>query len=182
VPTKYRNLKCPVENEPLGTDFAVMTKRAGVLNSQFNEWDTQRKGLPISAPNMPKYGTVDWLFREYKISRAYLDKVAVRSRDDYEWAMDQVCNTLTKKGDRICDRLVKTITPRAADKLYDKFIEREDGERLRTGEKLVVLCRKAWRVVRRLFPDEFPKERSEPMGRRHHEDPREKEKAGHDTG
>jgi hypothetical protein len=47
-----------------------MIKRASVLNGQFNEWDTQRKGLPISAPNMPKYGTVDWLFREYKISRA----------------------------------------------------------------------------------------------------------------
>lgn len=158
VPTKYRKLKCPVENEPLGTDFAVMTKRAGVLNGQFDEWDTQRKGLPISAPNMPRYGTIDWLFREYKISRAYLDKVGVRSRDDYEWAMDQVCNTLTKKGDRIGDRLAKTITPRAADRLYDKFIEREDSERLRTGEKLVVLCRKAWRVVRRLFPDEFPKD------------------------
>ena len=111
----------------------------------------------------------------------HLARAAMRSRDDYEWAMDQVCNTFTKKGDRICDRLVKTITPRAADKLYDKFIEREDGERLRTGEKLVVLCRKAWRVVRRLFPDEFPKERSEPMGRRHHEDPREKEKAGRDA-
>lgn len=134
LPTKYRKLKCSVQNEPLGTDFAVMTKRAGVLNGQFDEWDTQRKGLPISAPNMPKHGTVDWMFREYKISRAYLDKVAVRSRDDYEWAMDQVCNTLTKKGDRVGDRLVKTITPRAADKLYDKFIERESGERLRTAK------------------------------------------------
>jgi len=50
-------------------------------------------------------------------------------------------------------RCAKTITPRAADKLYDKFIERDDGERPRTGEKLVVLCRKAWRVVRRLFPE-----------------------------
>ena len=34
VPTKYRKLKCSVENEPLGTDFAVMTKRAAVLNGQ----------------------------------------------------------------------------------------------------------------------------------------------------
>jgi hypothetical protein len=74
-----------------------MTKRAGALNGEFDEWDTQRKGLAISARNMPKHGTVDWLFREYEISRAYLDKVAVRSRDDYEWAMDQVCNTLTKR-------------------------------------------------------------------------------------
>lgn len=53
VPTKYRKLKCPVQNEPLGTDFALTMKRAGVLNGQFDEWDTQRKGLPISAPNNP---------------------------------------------------------------------------------------------------------------------------------
>jgi integrase len=156
VPTKYRKLGCPLRNEPLGTDYAEMRKRAETLNGLFDEWDRQRKGLPISTPSMPKYGTVDWLFREYKISKAYLEKVALRSRDDYEWAMDQVCNTKTKKGDRIGDRLVKTITPRAADKLYDIFIRREDGERLRTGEKLVVLCRKAWRVVCRLFPNEFP--------------------------
>jgi hypothetical protein len=64
-------------------------------------------------------------------------------------------HTLTKKGDRVGDRLVNTITPRAADKLSDKFIERENGERVRIGAKLVVLCRKAWRMVRRLFPDEF---------------------------
>jgi len=32
------------------------------------------------------------------------------------------------------------------------------GERLRTAEKLVVLCRKAWRVVHRLHPAEFPKD------------------------
>jgi hypothetical protein len=46
VSTKCRKLKCSIENEPLGTDFAVMTKRAGVLNGQFDEWDTQRKRAP----------------------------------------------------------------------------------------------------------------------------------------
>jgi hypothetical protein len=70
VPTKYRKLMCSVQNEPLGTDFAAMTKRADVLNGQFDEWDTQRKGLPISALNIPKHGTVDWLFREYKVSQS----------------------------------------------------------------------------------------------------------------
>jgi hypothetical protein len=87
APTKYRALKCPLGNEPLGTDYAEMTKRAETLNGLFDEWDSQRKGQPIGSPKMPKYGTVDWLFREYKISRAYLDKVAERSRSDYEWAM-----------------------------------------------------------------------------------------------
>ncbi|MCD9110265.1 hypothetical protein [Bradyrhizobium japonicum] len=158
LPSKYRALKCPISNEPLGTDFAEMTKRAETLNGMFDEWDAKRKGEPVSGPAAPKYGTVDWLFREYRTSKAYLEKVAVRSRDDYEWAMQEVCNTPTKKGDRVGDRLVKTISPRGADKLYDKFIAGAKGERLRTGEKMTVLCRKAWRVVRRLFPDEFPKD------------------------
>lgn len=158
VPTKYRKLKCPVSNEPLGSDFAKMKVGADVLNGQFDEWDQQRKGMPVTGTKMPKYGTVDWLFREYKISKAYTEKVAQRSRRNYEWAMDEVCNTKTKKGDRVGDRPVKTISPRGADKLYDIFIQKEDGQRLRTGEKMTVLCRKAWRVVRRLFPDEFPKD------------------------
>jgi hypothetical protein len=173
VPTKYRKLNCTVENEPLGADYAEMMKRAKTLNGIFDEWDQQRKGLPISSPLMPKFGTVDWLFREYKVSKAYLEKVAERSRGDYEWAMDEICNVRTKKGDRVGDRLVRTISPRAADKLYDNFLAMKprkakgvDGNstvvtpeqgklRLRTGEKLVGLCRKAWRVVHRLFPDEF---------------------------
>jgi hypothetical protein len=156
VPTKYRVLGCPVQNEPLGRDYSVMERRAETLNGLIDEWQRQRKGDLVEAPGMPKYGTVDWLFREYKISRAYLDKVAKRSRGDYEWAMARICDIKTKSGDRVGGRPVKSISPRAADKLYDKFLAGE-GERvkLRTGEKLVGLCRKAWRVVHRLFPDEF---------------------------
>jgi hypothetical protein len=162
VPTKYRKMQCPVSNEPLGSHFTQMERRAEVLNGQFDEWDGVRKGMPVTGGTiMPKYGSVDWLFREYKASKAYLEKVAARSRRDYEWAMDEIANIKTMSGDRVGDRLVKTISPRAADKLYEKFIAPTDGmdkQRLRTGEKLVGLCRKAWRVVHRLFPCEFNKE------------------------
>src|SRR5262245_14270941 len=116
VPTKYRRLGCPIRNEPLGTDYDAMKDRAGTINATFDEWNLQRRGFPISSPSMPKYGTVDWLFREYKISIAFTDKVAQRSRRDYEWAMRRVCDLVTKKGDRVGDRFVKSITPRAADK------------------------------------------------------------------
>jgi integrase len=158
VPSKYRALKCPIGNEPLGSDFSLMKSRADILNGLFGEWDQQRRGIPVTGPSMPKYGTVDWLFREYKLSNAFTEKVAKRSRGNYEWAMREVCNIITKKGDRVGDRLVKTITPRGADKLYGKFIAGKKGERLRTGEKMTILCRKAWRVVHRLFPAEFPKD------------------------
>lgn len=158
VPSRYRVMKCPVSNEPLGTDYAVASNRAETLNGLFNEWHDARKGLPIVGVEAPRIGTVDWLFREYRLSKAYLEKVAVRSRKNYEWAMRELCDTLTKTGDRVGSRPIKSISPRGADKIYDKNITGSKGERLRTAEKMVLICRKAWRVVQRLYPEEFPKD------------------------
>lgn len=160
TPAKLRDLKCPVPNEPLGTDYAIAVKRAGTLNGLLDEWQAQRKGVVVEGSAAPRYGTIDWLFREYKAADAYTKKVAKRSRRDYEWAMDEICKITTKSGDRVGGRMVKTISPRAADKLYALFLSGQ-GEvkknRQRTGEKLVGLCRKAWRVVHRLYPDVFDK-------------------------
>jgi hypothetical protein len=72
--------------------------------------------------------------------------------------MREICDTLTKRGDRVGGRPIKSISPLGADKLYDRFAKSEKGERLRTAEKMVLLCRKAWRVVHRLHPAEFPKD------------------------
>jgi hypothetical protein len=161
VPSKYRKMKCPVPSEPLGTDYAKACGdggRAETLNGLFDEWNDARQGLPVSGIEAPRIGTVDWLFREYKQSKAYLEKVAVRSRKNYEWAMREIGNTLTKRGDRVGGRPIKSVTSLGADKLYDRFVSGENRERLRTAEKMVLLCRKAWRVVHRLHPAEFPKD------------------------
>jgi hypothetical protein len=161
VPKLYLNMGCPVRNEALGTDYDIACGehgdggRAASLNAEFGEWDQLRRGSPIESKRAPRAGTVDWLFREYKQSKAYTEKVAPRSRKNYEWAMREICDTLTKKGDRIGERSIKSITPRGADKIYDKLISGVKGERLRTAEKIVMLCRKAWRVVHRLHPYEF---------------------------
>lgn len=161
VPTRYRLLKCPVPSEPLGTDYSAACKKAETLNGLLDEWDQLRKGLPISTPMAPKIGTVDWLFREYKQSLAYLKKVAVRSRGDYEKTMDLLCDTVTKRGDRVGSRQIRSISPNGADKLYSMIVTVKDKEgvvlrrRDRTAEKVVILCRKAWRVVHRLHPDQF---------------------------
>src|SRR4030088_313964 len=165
VPSKYRKMKCPVPNEPLGTDFAKACGKGGraeTLNGLFDEWNDARKGLPVSSLEAPRIGTVDWLFREYKQSKAYTEKVAVRSRKNYEWAMREVCDTLTNRGDRVGERPIKSISPLGADKLYDRFVTGDKGTRLRTAEKLVLLCRKSWRVVHRLHPAEFAKDISNP--------------------
>lgn len=159
IPKKYRETGCTVKNEPLGRDYAAMCDRAKILNEQFDEWCDLQKGLPVSGPSAPRVGTVDWLFQEYRTSKAYLEKVALRSRGNYEWVMREVCDTLSKTGVRIGDYSIKSISPNAADKLYDKFTVNAKGKtRYRVAEKMTVCSRKAWRVVRRLHPEEFNKD------------------------
>ncbi len=109
VPSNYRAIGCAVRNEPLGSDFSKMLQRAASLNGLVDEWLTARKGTLVIGEAAPRYGSVDWLFREYRASKAYREKVAVNSRKSYEWAMRMVCDTLTRKGDRVGSRLVTSI-------------------------------------------------------------------------
>jgi hypothetical protein len=161
VPTYFRGLGCSIPNEPLGTDYAAACGENGsgglaaALNALFDEWNSARRGQPVTGEQAPIYGTVDWLFREYKQSKAYTEKVSARSRPDYERTMLLVSDVVTKKGDRLGRRKIKSITPISADMIYEIIIASTRGERLRQGEKAVALCRRAWRVVHRLHPSEF---------------------------
>jgi hypothetical protein len=69
--------------------------------------------------------------------------------------MQIVIDLPTKRGDRVGQRPAKSITPLAADKIYEQVCIGPNGPRPRQGEKVVALCRAAWRVVHRLHPDCF---------------------------
>ena len=153
---------CTIPNEPLGNDYAVACGvdgkggRAAALNGLFDEWRKIKNGEPVES--IARYGTVDWLFREYKASKRYEKRVSARTRQDYERLMRIVIDLPTKRGDRVGQRPVKSITPRAADKLYEQVCAGPNGPRPRQGEKVVALCRAAWRVVHRLYPDCFDRD------------------------
>jgi hypothetical protein len=159
IPTRYRKQGCSIPNEPLGNDYAVACGsdgkggRAAALNGHFDEWVKIKKGEPVES--IARYGTVDWLFRAYKASRRYREHVSQRTRPDYERLMQLVINLPTKRGDTVGQRLVKAITPLAADKIYEQVCVGPNGPRPRQGEKVVALCRAAWRVVHRLHPGCF---------------------------
>jgi hypothetical protein len=161
VQTVYRKIGCPVQNEPLGNDYQTACGsdgsggRAAILNARLDEWHATRRGLPAIGERTPIYGTIRWLFQEYRRSAAYLEKVSARSRPDYERTMQLVESIVTKKGDKLGDRKIKSVTPLSTEKIYAKIIDGPKGERLRQGEKAVALCRRAWRVVHRLHPREF---------------------------
>ena len=86
-------------------------------------------------------------------------------------------DVVTKKADKIGDRKIKAITPISADKIYERIIlAGPDGERPRQAEKAVTLCRRAWNVVHRLYPSRIQSRRAEPVERRHHAAPRQRQK------
>ena len=155
----YRKLGCTIPNEPSGDNYIVACGldgkggRAAALNALFDEWRAKRSGEPVVG--IVKFGTVDWLFREFKQSLAYQKRVSARTRPDYERTMLLVTDLVTKKGDRLGDRKVKAITPVSADMIYERVVAGPRGPRPRQGEKVIALCRRAWRVVHRLYPDQF---------------------------
>jgi hypothetical protein len=170
VPKYHLEKGCPNLNHALGTDYVEACGangkggRAAALNARFDEWQLVSAGVALESPI--QIGTVDWLFRTYKTTKAYLEKVSPRSRIDYERTMHLVADTLTNKGDRVGARMVKAISPLGADKIYERIIGLVDGvgepTRLRQGEKAVKLCSKAWRVVQRLHPAEFDRNNVDP--------------------
>jgi hypothetical protein len=168
VPTHFRKLGCGIGNEPLGTSYESACGedgkggRAAALNALFDEWNSQRKGAPIAQAKIARYGTIDWLFRQYKAEKAYTEKVSPRSRPDYERIMQMICDIIGNSGRRIGERQIGEVTPRAADKIYEKIINGPNGLRLRQGEKVVGLCRKVWRIMRRLHPELFDKKHPNP--------------------
>lgn len=76
VPTYYRNSAAKFQTSrwaPTTRLRAVRTAtggRAAALNGLFDEWDAERKGEPVEI--IARFSSVDWLFREYKSSDAYL--------------------------------------------------------------------------------------------------------------
>ena len=82
VPGKYRKLGCTVAKQPLGRNYAVACGedgdggRAAALNAQFDEWQDVRRGLPMTGERAPIYGSIRWLFQEYRRSKAFTEKVS----------------------------------------------------------------------------------------------------------
>jgi hypothetical protein len=168
LPSYYRKLGCTLHLEhdtALGDDYTTACGtdgkggRAATLNGLFDDWDSGRLGEPPQPKTELKAGTVDWLFKTYKGSNDWKERVSARTAPDHELTIRLICDIRGKSGIRIGDRMVAGITPEAADKLYaivrDTPVRKGKTSRPRTAEKVVAICRHAWKVVHRLHPGLF---------------------------
>jgi integrase len=151
-PTWAKRNGCPFKFEALGTDYGDAKKRCDeLLNAQFDAW---RKGDEIapSYSNHPAPGTFDWMVAIYKSSPRY-QKLPAKTRKSYDAALRLASQHKLKDGRRFGILALTSITPGAADRLYDKLQDRPDGGvRIRTAMLSVTVCKRAWNVARRDKP------------------------------
>jgi hypothetical protein len=164
LPTYWRKLGCTLhvdQDTALGDEWNAMVEKAATLNGLFDDWDGIRLGEPPKPKTELRAGTVDWLFQTYKGSNDWKENISARTAPDHERTIELVRNFRGKSGIRIGDRMITQITPEVAHKLYARIretpIRAGKTERPRTAEKVVALCRHAWRVVHRLHPRTFIK-------------------------
>lgn len=169
LPTYYRQLGCTlhkVHDTRLGSDYEAAVRTAGTLNGLFDDWDAARLGLPPVTPVLEKIGTVDWLFRIYRQSNDWKERVSKRTAPDHERTIALLCDIRGKSGTRIGDRMIASISPAGADKIYQRVrdtpVRKGKKTRPRTAEKVVAVARHAWKVVRRLHPEFFLMPPSDP--------------------
>ena len=93
LPTYYRKLGCTLHKEhetALGDDYVKACGvdgkggRAAFLNGLFDDWDRARLGEPPKPKVEFRVGTVDWLFKTYKGSNDWLERISDRTAPDHE--------------------------------------------------------------------------------------------------
>ena len=141
--------------EALGTDYGDAKQRCDeVLNPQFDAW---RKREEISLPSdHATPGTFDWMVAVYKSSPLYR-KLLAKTRKSYDGALRLASQHKLKDGRNFGRLLLHSITPGAADRLFERLKERpEGGERVRTAVLAVTVCKRAWNIARRDKPTIVP--------------------------
>jgi len=147
----------PLHREALGADYGAAVRRANLLNEHLDAWRTGRGATP-NEKTRRGYGTVAWLFDQYRRSRAYENRVSQRSRYEYVRALKRIEDIKTKSGRPVADLPLTTITPAAVDKMYTRLREGPRGARVRQANLSIDIARRAWDVVRRLHPSVVPAE------------------------
>jgi hypothetical protein len=102
--------------------------RLGILNIVNNG----RHGLPITSERAPIFGTIRWLFQEYRRSKAFTEKVSARSRPDYERTM-QLIEAIVTKGDQFAKskRLPRLVLIKFTNAFLSVLLEKDRATRKR---------------------------------------------------
>jgi len=147
---------CPIERESLGTDYGTAKQKCDeVLNPQFEAW-LRKDEKPES--EAARFGSFDWLVSIYKQSPRYTNRPE-KTRRSYDDALAMAAKHALKDGRKFGQLDVRSISPGAADKLYEAIKVGKDGKvRGRSAVLSMVVAKLAWNAARRSQPKVIPAE------------------------
>jgi hypothetical protein len=109
--------RMPVKMGALGTDYGVAKSRCDdLLNVHFDAWRSRDE-----APSFPEHapvGSFDWMVSVYKSSPKFQGRGA-KTRRDYYASLNLISRHVLKDGRTFATLMLKSITPGAADRLFD---------------------------------------------------------------
>jgi hypothetical protein len=165
MPMWARRAGCPVQNTPLGTDHDAAVARAEtILLPAFDAWRTGGTTIAPSSPAIAAFGTLDWMFGEYRADRRFT-KLDAKSRRNHEAGFKLVGGYILKDGKRLGERRLTAIDTALTDDLYEKLLVLKttdaDGnvierERRTTVNHAMKSCRRAWNIAARRHPGKLP--------------------------
>jgi hypothetical protein len=164
VPTWARKKCCPVENEPLGTDYDIAVQRAEkVLLPAFDSW---RTGGADADPGVGVVvGTLDWMFHEYRQTWSQPSAKRLKGLSPgqcrvHETGIKMLCEHRLQNGGRLGAQRLSQFDPAAVDALFGKLLFKEvDGEKVgrrTTVNHAMKTARTAWNTVSRANSAMFP--------------------------
>lgn len=145
----------PLSSEALGNDYAEAKRRCDdVLNRQFDDW--RRRDQAPSPSAWLAVGTFDWMVTVYRSSPSFLNK-GEKTRRDYDASLNLISRHVLKDGRTFGSLVLKSITPGAADRLFEKLKKKPGGgERVRTAILAMRVAQRAWNIARRAKPKIVP--------------------------
>jgi hypothetical protein len=164
VPMWARKAGCAVKNEPLGTDYEAAVARAEtVLLPAFDSW---RSGgaSDAAASAVAAYGTLDWVFAEYRADRRFT-KLDAKTKRHHEEGFRLVGHYVLKDGRRLGQAQLTAITTAVTDAVYEKLLivtttdaegNTVQRERRTSVNHAMKSCRRAWNVSARRNPGKLP--------------------------
>lgn len=139
----------------LGNDYAAAQARAHELNTALAAW---RLGLTKGDELVgAETGTFKWLFDAFYETTAFL-ALRPSTQAAYRQVVKRALKLKSKEGRALSEYRLKALTPLAADRIYQRLVEGPKGDAIRVANFSVTVIKRAWRIVRRQYPQHFPLE------------------------
>ena len=156
APSWARKRGCPVKSEALGADYGAAKARCDTfLNPLFDSWRTGGAS-DVDVKKRAIVGSFDWSIASYKATKKYTNRPA-RTRASYDRALAAVADYRLTDGRRFGSLSVKSVTPGAVERLYEKLkIDKSGNPRHRSALLSISVCKLAWSAAHRAHPTIVP--------------------------